>query len=128
MPIPIDPPAETLTWPPTLDDLKIDKGTALDDTRNDAQLQQVLDAAITLVEDVHAERYDFMGESDSTLPAPPTTMVLGTCRLAARWHTRRRSPDALVAMGELGQGRVPSFDVDIDRMLRFGRFAPAVFA
>jgi hypothetical protein len=31
-------------------------------------------------------------------------------------------------MGELGSGRVPSFDTDIDRLLRIGRFAPAVFA
>jgi hypothetical protein len=44
-------------------------------------------------------------------------------RLASRWHTRRRSPDALIEMGELGASRVPSFDPDIDRLLRIGRHA-----
>lgn len=116
------------TWPPTLDDLKIDKGTPLDDTRDDEQLQQVLDAAVSLIEGVHGTRYNFAHESGSRLPDPPVHMALGTCRLAARWHTRRRSPDALVAMGELGSARVSSYDVDIDRMCRLGRFAPPVFA
>lgn len=117
-------------WPPLLADVKIDMGRDEDepDEQDDAQLEQVLAAAVGLIERVHRTRYDFAGESDSLLPAPDVTMSLGTCRLAARWHTRRRSPDALVAMGELGAGRVPSFDVDIDRMCRLGRFAPAVFA
>jgi hypothetical protein len=42
-------------------------------------------------------------------------------RLAGRWHTRRRSPDGLVAMAEMGAARVTSFDPDIDRLLRIGR-------
>lgn len=59
---------------------------------------------------------------------PPPDLHLGTLRLAGRWHTRRRSPDGLVAMAELGMGRVPSFDPDIERLLKIGRFRGAVFA
>jgi hypothetical protein len=116
------------TWPPTLDVLKTDAGIPLDDERDDDKLTQTLEAAIVLIERVHSGRYDFAGESGSPLPGPDAAMILGTCRMAARWNTRRRSPDALVSMGEMGAGRVPSFDVDIDRMCRLGRFAPAVFA
>ena len=117
-------------WPPLLSDLKIDASIDVADVRDDAPLQQVLDASISFVQRVHRGRYDFgLGESgDELLPAPDVGIVLGTVRLAARWHTRRRSPDALVSMGELGSGRVPSFDPDIDRMLRIGRYAPSVIA
>lgn len=115
-----------LTWPPTLAELKIDKKIPAEDTRDDVELSRQLDAATSLVLRVHTGRYAFDGEAG--LPAPDEALVLGTIRLALRWRERKRSPDALVAMGELGSGRVPSFDVDIDRMLRFGRFAPAVFA
>lgn len=117
-----------LTWPPTLAELKIDKGIPVDDTRDDTELERQLTAAIGFVQRVHVDRYNLTDESDSELPLPDAAMVLGTIRLALRWHTRKRSPDALVAMGELGAGRVPSFDTDIDRMLRIGRFAPSVFA
>ena len=117
-----------LTWPPTLAMLKVDKDIAADDTRSDDKLQPQLDAAIAFVLGRHAGRYNFDDESDSELPAVPADMVLGTIRLAIRWHTRKRSPDALVMAGELGSGRVPSFDVDIDRMLRIGRFSPPVIA
>jgi hypothetical protein len=115
-----------LTWPPTVAELKIDKGIPESDTRNDVEWSRMLDAATALVLRVHTGRWAFDGEVG--LPVPDEALVLGTIRLAIRWQTRKRSPDALVAMGELGSGRVPSFDVDIDRMLRFGRFAPAVFA
>lgn len=60
--------------------------------------------------------------------APTPDLHLGTLRLAGRWHTRRRSPDGLVAMAELGAARVPSFDPDIERLLKIGRYARAVFA
>lgn len=115
-----------LTWPPTLAELKIDKKIPADDTRDDEEWSRQLAAATDLVLRVHNGRFAFDGEPG--LPAPDAALVLGVIRLAIRWQTRKRSPDALVAMGELGNGRVPSFDVDIDRMLRFGRFAPAVFA
>lgn len=115
-------------WPPTLADLKIDMQIDEGDEHNDPELQVVLDAAVTFIEGQHDENYNFADESGSTLPAPDKDLMLGTCRLAWRWHTRRRSPDALVQMGELGSGRVPSFDTDIDRLCRLGRYAPPVTA
>lgn len=114
------------TWPPELADLKVDAQLAADDDRDDAALEQTLGAAVSFVERRHRGRYDF--GDDDTLPAPDFDMALGTVRLAMRWHTRRRSPDALISLGELGAGRVPSFDADIDRMLRIGRYAPSVIA
>lgn len=115
-------------WPVVLDDLKIDAQIDLDDTRDDVALQVVLSAATSFVERVHRERYTFTGTPTELLPAPPFDMRLGVARLAYRWHTRRRSPDALVAMGEMGSARVPTFDPDIDRMLRIGRYSPPVIA
>ncbi len=119
---------EDFAWPPTLADLKVDRGIDVDDGRDDAKLGQVLAAAIAFIKDVHAETYLFADESGSVLPPADVTLGLGTVRLAYRWHDRRRSPDAMVSMGELGAGRVSSFDSDIDRMCRIGRFAPPVFA
>lgn len=115
-------------WPPLLADLKTD--ASISDARDDARLGQTLAAAISFVQRMHRGRYDFgLGEAgDDLLPTPDVAMTLGVVRLALRWHTRRRSPDALVSMGELGAGRVPSFDVDIDRALRLGRYAPSVIA
>ncbi|MBB2500264.1 hypothetical protein H5411_14160 [Amycolatopsis echigonensis] len=55
-------------------------------------------------------------------------MSLGTVRLAAREFARRRSPEALIDMGELGSARIPSFDPDIERLLGIGRFRGPVFA
>lgn len=117
-----------LEWPPTLAELKIDRGIDADDTRDDEALSRMLAASVAFVRRIHGERYNLDDESGSALPVPDDDMVLGTIRLAIRWQTRKRSPDALIAMGELGSSRVPSFDVDIDRMLRIGRFAPVVFA
>jgi hypothetical protein len=115
-----------MAWPPTLDELKLD--AKVDDDRDDARLQLVLDAAVALVERVHRERFTFAGAPGPELPAPPDDLELGTLRLAYRWHVRRRSPDGLVAMGELGSSRVPSFDPDIERLLRLGRYAGPVIA
>jgi hypothetical protein len=117
-------------WPPLLADLKIDAGIDADDTRDDAQHAQTLAAAIDFVQRRHRGRYDFgLGElGDELLPAPDIDTALGTVRLAVRWHTRRRSPDALISLGDMGGARVSSYDVDIDRMLRIGRFSPSVIA
>jgi hypothetical protein len=117
-------------WPPLLADLKLDASIDEADDRDDPALAQTLSAAVSFVQRVHRGRYDFgLGNvGDDLLPAPDVTMSLGTVRLAMRWHTRRRSPDALVSMGEMGAGRVPSFDTDIDRSLRIGRYAPSVIA
>lgn len=115
-------------WPPTVDELKLDGKIPLDDTRDDDRLRQVLDAAVTFAERIHAGRFNFADESGATLPDVPDDIRLGVLRLASRWDTRRRSPDALIQMAELGSSRVPSFDPDIDRLLRIGRYAAPVIA
>jgi hypothetical protein len=112
-------------WPPQLQDLKDDLG--LTDSRDDATLAPVLEAAIAFVERVHRSRFNF-GDADPTLPDPPPNVWLGTLRLAARWHNRRRSPDGLIDMGELGSARIPTVDPDIERLLRIGRYAKPVIA
>lgn len=115
-----------MAWPPTLDELRndinsddpsIDVG-ALDEQR----LQSVLNAAVGFVQRVRP-KFNYSGDLGSEFPEPTSDLVLGTLRLAGRWHTRRRSPDALIEMGEMGSSRVPSIDPDIDRMLRIGRHA-----
>jgi hypothetical protein len=117
-----------MTWPPTLDELKDDRKVALDDTRDDASLTRQLDAAVAFVQRVRRGAFNFDDDPLSDLPAPTADLELGTMRLAGRWYTRRRSPDALIQMAELGASRVPSFDPDIDRLLGIGRFAGPVFA
>jgi len=101
-----------MAWPPTLVELKGDMGIDPDDTRDDVKLQRALSAAVTFVERIHP---------DLDWPNPTDDLELGTLRLAARWDARRRSPDALIQLAELGASRVPSFDPDIDRLLRIGR-------
>lgn len=124
-----------MAWPPELDDLKDDLGDEYEvNDRDDTRLQRCLDAAISFVERVHAGEFDFDSESPSesesspALDPPDADMELGTIRLAGRWYIRRNSPNALVDMGEMGSGRVPSFDPDIDRQLRIGKYRKAVFA
>lgn len=110
-----------MAWPPTLGELKVDMDIDATDTRDDTQLQVVLDAAVVFVERVRRGDLNFDGDPMSLLAAPSADVVLGTLRLAGRWHTRRRSPDALIQMAEMGASRVPSFDPDIERLLRIGR-------
>lgn len=112
------------TWPPALDELRNDMKAddpAIDvDALDTARLQSALDAAVSFVERVRP-RFNYEGDLGSALPDPTPDLRLGTLRLAGRWHTRRRSPDALIEMGEMGASRVPSIDPDIDRLLRIGR-------
>jgi hypothetical protein len=86
------------------------------------RLERVFDAAVEFVERIHSGRFNFTGQP-STLPLPNFNLKLGTVMLAKRWHTRRRSPQMLVAAAEMGSARVPSFDPDIDRLLRLGKHA-----
>lgn len=112
-----------MSWPPSLADLKADLKIPV--TTDDAVLQANLDASVSFVERVRSD-LDF---GDFPLGTPPGADVyLGTLRLAGRWFTRRRSPEALVDMGELGSARIPAFDADIDRLLRIGRFRGSVIA
>lgn len=116
-----------MDWPPTLDELKIDMKVDLTDLRDDDRLTQVLDAAVAFVERVRSD-VNFTADPLSTLPDPSADVRLGVLRLAGRWDVRRRSPDALIQMAEMGASRVPPFDSDIERLLGVGRFAGAGFA
>lgn len=114
-----------MAWPPALTDLKSDLGIEESDTRDDARLTTMLNASIAYVERVRPE-FDY---ADLPVGEPPTDdLILGTIRLAGRWHIRRRSPDGLVNMGELGSSRIPSFDSDIEKLLGVGRYRNAVIA
>jgi len=113
-----------MTWPPTLDALKTELSIEPEDTASDDSLTGALDAAVAFVQRVRSDlNYTTTGTGQ-----PTAEVVLGTLRLAARWHIRRRSPDALIQMGELGAARVRSFDPDIERLLGIGRYRGPVFA
>lgn len=114
-----------MAWPPQLPDVKEDLGTS--DTRDDVALAVALTSAVAYVEQARGGDFNFTADPASTLPTPTPLLFLGTVRLAGRWFNRRRSPDGLIDMGELGATRVPSVDPDIERMLGIGRFrAPMV--
>jgi hypothetical protein len=87
-----------------------------------ARLTRVFDAAVEFVERIHRGRFNFTGQP-SALPLPGMEFQLGTVMLARRWHTRRRSPQMLVASAEMGAARVPWIDEDINRLLRLGKHA-----
>lgn len=110
-------------WPPSLADLKHEMQIDPDDTTSDTELADALAASVTFVERVRSDVVYTGGAG-----GPTADLRLGTLRLAARWHTRRRSPDALIQMAEMGAARVPAFDPDIDRLLRIGKYRGAVFA
>lgn len=110
-----------LPWPPQLDDLKAELRLERSDTRDDAVLQTVLDAAVAHVEEYRAGDFDFSG-TDTTLPAPGHGFRLGTLRLATRWHALSRSPDGLVDAGDFGTVRVPNVPADLERLLGLGRY------
>lgn len=113
------------TWPPSVEDLKSDASISVD--TDDERLTRDLDAAVAYVRRVRP-RFNYEADPLSPYPAPTADVFLGTIRLASRWHTRTRSPDGLISMGDLGGARVSSGDIDIDRLLRIGRFAAVVIA
>lgn len=114
------------TWPPALTDFRRELRRTVDDTADQQLEQSALDAAIAFVERIHAAKYAF-GDQFSDLPEVDANMWLGTLYLARRLNSRRRSPDGVIDLGELGTTRIPSFDPDIDRMLRIGRYKSPVF-
>lgn len=108
-------------WPPDLTRLKTDLGVT--DDRDNAVLAEQLAAAVAFVERTHRGRYEFDVLFGVTgLPLPGPEMELGTIRLAGRWWSRRRSPDGVIAMGEVGTQNIPGFDSDLERMLEMGRY------
>lgn len=118
-----------LTWPLTVEDLALDMyGEENSDPSvwDHDQLQMVLDAAVAWV---RPKRPGFNWAGLVTipqLPDPGQDLMLGILRLAARWHNRRASPNGIVDMGEMGGSRITTYDPDIDRLLRIGRYAKAV--
>lgn len=110
-----------MSWPPTLGDLKAELKTPAPDDRDDVALAAELAAAVAYVEQARAGDFNFLADPESLLPAPGPDLELGTLRLAVRWHDRRRSPDGLVDGGEFGTARVPTLDVDLERLLGIGR-------
>lgn len=116
-----------MAWPPTLEEFKRDAG--IDSGGDDPKLQQTLDAAVAFVQRVRTDlQYDPLNPEQVDLPEPDPDVILGTLRVAGRWHARRRSVDGVIALGEMGTTRMPSFDADIDRLLRIGRHRKSVIA
>lgn len=122
-----------LTWPPQVEDLKDERKIPRSDTRDDASLQRILDAAVEFVEDTRAGEFDFSGEPPEIptaaeialgfvqLPAPTTRIIQGTLTLAGRWVSRKSSPDGRIDLGDAGSFRISSVDPDIDAMLGIRR-------
>lgn len=117
-----------MAWPPELALMKTDMGVPADDTRDDERLQITLDAAVRVVQRLREGDFDFTADPLSGLPDPDADLELGTVRLAWRYHVRRRSPDALIALAEMGSARVPSFDPDVEMLLGIGRHRGPVIA
>jgi hypothetical protein len=120
-----------MAWPPSiedvLNDMKKDDPALTVSAADRQRLTTVINAAVAFVERIRRGDFNFDGDLGSALPEPSADVVLGTIRLAGRWHIRRRSPDALVEMGEQGSSRIPSFDPDIERLLRIGRHVKPSF-
>lgn len=92
----------------TIDDVKNDQGLDCQiTTRDDTALQRCIDAAMSWVMEIRPE-LDYHGSW--TVPAH---VRLGTVRLAARWFTRRISPNGTVQLGDLSAGTVIKTDPDI---------------
>jgi hypothetical protein len=115
-------------WPPSLVDLRVDMGDRDDqDDSKDDRMSMVLDAAVEHVRKLKGWKYDLaeVEVSGVILLAPTPDLILGTLRLAGRWHARRTAPDNLVTLGDAGGLVVPGFDSDIERLLQIGRYTPA---
>jgi hypothetical protein len=111
-------------WVPSLLDVKRDR--QIEDATDDEAIKLCLDAAVSFVAEQHRDRYNVDEDPFSTLPSVPSSVRLGTVRLAGRWLTRRRSPDGLISSADFGASRIPSFDADIERLLKIGRYAKPV--
>lgn len=118
------------TWPPTLDDLKVDMKAETEDTRFDDPLAVTLAAAVAYVERVRAGEVDFDNPNDpgDGLVGVDDDLVLGTLRYARRLDVRRESPSGMVVADQLGAAPVAGWDADIEKLLRIGRYAPMRFA
>lgn len=116
-----------LDWPPTLGSYKTDLKLDADDDRYDDQLQATLDAAVAHVERVRSD-VNFAADPDATGPAVTMDLIIGTLRLARRWDLRRDTPLAVLIAAGVGTTGIASWDVDVERLLRTGRYARIRFA
>lgn len=55
-------------------------------------------------------------DADPAVPAP-ADLVQAVNLLTARYLDRRNSPNGLVGFGDLGAARVPSGDIDVERLM-----------
>lgn len=122
-----EPP--THVWPPALRDLKVALGDPNPDSPHKTD-ERVTNSLVSAIGYVQARRttFNYSGDIESCWPPVPDHIWEGTVRLAERWNRRHDSPDGVVTMGDMGTSRVPSVDVDIERMLGIGRFAGPVTA
>lgn len=115
-----------MAWPPQLEELKNDMKIELTDTRDDEALQRELNAAVSFVQRRRPKiRYHPSDPAQSGYPEPDDDLILGTLRFAARLDARRKSPDAMIIIPDMGGSRVSTGDPDIDRLLRIGRHQKA---
>ena len=56
-------------------------------------------------------------------PAPLATATQAATMQAARWYSRRNSPQGVANFEELGAAYVSRYDPDLERLLRIGRSA-----
>lgn len=114
----------THTWPPTLADFKTDLGLDPDvELSEDAKLSTDLAGAVAYVQRVRPS-LNFAGDPFCTDEDEQITDDIwqGTLAYARRLHERRKTQDGVVNMGDMGIGRIPSTDPDIERQLGIGRF------
>lgn len=123
-----------LEWPPTLASYKTDLKLDEDDDRFDDALQGTLDAAVAYVERVRDD-VDYLAYAavtptvrDVTLTALTMDHVIGTLRLARRWDLRRDTPTAMLLAGTVGSTGMATWDPDVEKQLRIGRYARMRFA
>ncbi|HEY3691258.1 MAG TPA: hypothetical protein VGL46_13280 [Pseudonocardiaceae bacterium] len=111
-------------WPPTLDDIKADA-----DVPNDTDDATIANRLASAVVHVRKVRPDLNYDSDplSCLDEPDADVWQGTVMLTVRLLDRQRSPDGMIAAGDLGVSKVAWSDPDISRLLSIGPFVEGAF-
>ena len=104
--------------PTTLPAVKARLRIAADDTRDDAELADVVDAV-----NARVRRWP-VAELAVGHETWPTDVALGAAMLAARLWRRRNSPAGVEAMGPDGATYVMRNDPDVAMLLRLGSWQP----
>lgn len=88
-------------------------------TPNEPDTRPEVKDAYEAAEAFVAARCRWAAPSDSgTVAAPPADLVKAVELLTRRYISRNSSPDGLVQMGDLGPGRIPASDRDVDALMR----------